>query len=93
MHPLNFCDYGGERKKSFHSQKEKEGVLLHHFHVLNLVLMVFSLLLSPALKPTYRHSLPLNRKYCGIVLLFKMSFNFCHVSPLMSTPHFRIERL
>jgi len=43
MHPFNFYDDGDERKKSFHSWKEKEGVLLHHFHALTLVLLPVSL--------------------------------------------------
>ena len=51
MHPLDFSDYGGERKESLHYEKEKEGVIIHHSHVLNLVLLDFSPMFSQVLKP------------------------------------------
>ncbi len=93
MHPLNFYDDGDERKKNFHSWKEKEGVLLHHFHALNRVLLYFPFyFLEPCKKLTnilshYREG------FAEITLLFKTSLFIFHVSPLMCTPHFGIERL
>jgi len=65
MHPLNSYDHGDERKKSFHSWKEKEGVLLHHCHALTPIPFHFSLLLYLALKATDQHFLPLYRRFCG----------------------------
>ena len=64
MHPLNFYDDGDERKKNFHSWKEKEGILLQHFHALNLIILSFSLLISLALRATDRQFLPLCRRFC-----------------------------
>lgn len=62
---LNSYDDVEKKKRNFHSQKDKEGVLLHHFHAPNLVPLAFSIFLSPALKAIDLPFLPLYRNFFG----------------------------